>query len=158
MIIIFISTQLNFSPNFAVYLIENKFYNEYFPESVNPKNYHIVSAYENENDITFPRNKPKKVILYSNHNWVKNQYELSKIECTKLLKILNDSTKYSWGELGTPEVHYYFKFFDENNNLIGITRIDQEGMAYSEPYLAKMKWCRIKNINEINNLIKEIKN
>lgn len=29
-------------------------------------------------------------------------------------------------------------------------------MAYSEPYLAKMKWCGVKNIDEINNLITEI--
>ena len=157
LVIIFISKQLNFSPNSVEYKIENKFFNEYFPEISNPKNYDFVSAYENKNNLTFPRNKPKKIILYSNHNWLKNNYELNVVESTKLLKILNDSTKYSWGELGTPEVHYYFKFFDENNNLIGITKIDQEGMAYSEPYLAKMKWCRIKNINEINNLIKEIK-
>lgn len=155
-IIVFISTKVNFSSNFAEYDIENKFYKNYFPESVNPKHYDSVASYENENNLNFPRNKPQRVILYSNYNLLKNKYELNKEEGAKLLKILNDSTKYGWGELGTPEVHYYFKYFDENNNLIGITKIDQEGMAYSEPYLAKMKWCRIKNISEINNLIKEI--
>ncbi|MCD1118456.1 hypothetical protein [Chryseobacterium turcicum] len=154
--IIFISTKLNLNPNFADFEIEKIFYKNYFPEPANTKTYASSLIYENENSLTFPRNKPQKIILYSNHNWLKNKYELNDDESSKLLKILNDSTKYRWGELGTPEVHYYFKYFDEKNNLIGITKIDQEGMAYSEPYLAKMKWCEIKNINEINNLIKEI--
>jgi hypothetical protein len=37
----------------------------------------------------------------------------------QLLTILNDSTNYRWGELGTPEVHYYFTFHDHNDNIIG---------------------------------------
>ncbi|AFR34853.1 hypothetical protein [Riemerella anatipestifer] len=148
--------KINFNPKFANFEIENKFYRNYFPEIANPKTYSSLVEIENSKKITFPRWKPKKIVLYSNHNLLKNKYELKPEESFRLLKILNDSTKYEWGELGTLEVHYYFKYFDENNNLIGITKIDEEGMAYSEPYLIKMKWCRLKNINEVNDLIREI--
>lgn len=158
LILIFIITKINFAPNFADIEVDNKFYNNYFPKTANPKIYKSLSFYENEKKLTFPRTYPKKVILYSNYSFLKSKQELSKDEVETLFKILNDSTKYLWGELGTPEVHYYFKFFDERNNLIGVTKIDQEGMAYSEPYLAKMKWCGIKKIEEINNLIQKIEN
>jgi hypothetical protein len=35
----------------------------------------------------------------------------------ELLQILNDSTSYRGGELGTPEVHYHFTFHDEEDKL-----------------------------------------
>lgn len=154
--IIFISSKINFKPNFVDFFIDEKFYENYSPETVMPENYKSIVKFENENGKTFPRTIPKKIILYSNYGFLKSKYELDKDESKQLLKILNDSASYQWGELGTPEVHYYFKYLDDNNNLIGFTTIDQEGMAYSKPYLGKMKWCGMRKINEINSLINEI--
>ena len=157
LIIIIVIDKINFNPKYVDFNIEQKFYKGYFPESANRNYYSSTIKFENDKKIKFPRTTPKKIILFSNNNWIKNEYELNTEEINTLLKILNDSTKYKWGEIGTPEFNYYFKYFDDKNNLIGITKIDQIGMAYSEPYLTKMKWCQMKNINEVNNLIKKIK-
>ncbi len=154
--IIFLSTKIYFKPNFADFDIDEKFYESYFPETVMPEKYKSTVKFENESGKTFPRTIPKKIVLYSNNSFFNNKYKLDNDKSKQLLKILNDSASYEWGELGTPEVHYYFKYFDGNNNLIGYTTIDQKGMTYSQPYLGKMKWCGLRKINELNSLINEI--
>ncbi|GAA0892747.1 hypothetical protein GCM10009122_24260 [Fulvivirga kasyanovii] len=75
-------------------------------------------------------------------------------ELSELLKFLNDSTSYQWGELGTPEIHYYLTYFDQGDNCIGLTTIDMEGMAYSYPMIARMKWGKLKEMDLIDKLIK----
>ena len=149
-------TKINFRPNFVELDINEKFYFGYSPTTADPKNYNFLVEKEDKNEYRFPRNEPNKVILFSNYNYWKSEYILTDEQSRKLLKILNDSTSYRWGELGTPEVHYYFKYYNDKNELIGFTKIDQEGMAYSEPYLTKMKWCGLKNIDELNKLIRTI--
>ncbi len=149
-------TKINFQPNFVELDINEIFYFGYLPTTADPKNYDFLVENEDKNGYSFPRHEPKKVILFSNFNYWKSEYILTNEQSEKLLKILNDSNSYRWGELGTPEVHYYLKYYNDKNELIGFTKIDQEGMAYSEPYLTKMKWCGLKNIDEINKLISEI--
>lgn len=53
-------------------------------------------------------------------------YSLIKEDMSSLLTILNDSSNNAWGELGTPEVHYYFTFYNREKKCIGITTIDSE--------------------------------
>jgi hypothetical protein len=147
---------INFKPLFADIEIEKRFYANYFPESVSLEKYAETAAYEDKNGKTFPRIRPNKVVLVENTKFLKKKYDLSANEVRELLGLLNDSTNYEWGELGTPEVHYYFEYFNKNGELIGVTKVDLEGMAYSEPYLGKMKWCGFKNIEELTKLIRKI--
>lgn len=149
-------TKINFRPNFVYLDINKKFYLGHSPNSADPKNYNFLVEYEDKKGYIFPRIKPKKIKLFSNHSYWKTEYILTKEQSKELLEILNDSSSYRWGELGTPEVHFYFKYFNDKNELIGFTKIDQEGMAYSEPYLTKMKWCGLKKFDEINKLISKI--
>lgn len=156
LLIVIFTIKFNFRPNFVELDIEEKFYLGYSPSNADPKNYTFLVKNEDKNGYNFPRYEPKKTMLFSNNNYWKSEYILTSEQSKILLKILNDSNSYRWGELGTPEVHYYFKYYNDENEMIGYTKIDQEGMAYSEPYLTKMKWCGLKNIDEINKLISKI--
>lgn len=137
--------------------IEDKFYESYQTEVAMREDYKEKCDFENRNSITFPRTKPDKVFLHSN-GLIKHKNKLNKKQVNELLTILNDSTNYVWGEIGTPEVHYYFTFHNSKDEIIGVSKIDLEGMIYSEPYIAKMKWGRFDKMRKIHNLINDIKN
>ncbi len=154
--LIYYIPRINFNPLFADIKIDKKFYDNYFPETIMPAQYNEISGYEDIERKKFPRTKPGKVILTENTKFLKTKNELSEYEIQELLRLLNDSSNYEWGELGTPEVHYYFEFFNDKKELIGFTKVDLEGMAYSEPYLGKMKWCAFNKIDALEKLISEI--
>jgi hypothetical protein len=135
--------------------VDDVFYYGYFPDTVLPETYDSMCKFEINNRLDFPRIKPDKVILHSN-NYLTPKRELTQVQVETLLKILNDSSNYRWGELGTPEIHYFFTFLNLKGQCIGITTIDLEGMAYSEPSIARMKWGGLKTMNEVEKLINEI--
>lgn len=140
---------------FTDIVIKDEFYGEYEAETAFPENYTEKCNFENRNNITFPRTKPDKVFLHSN-GLKRHKKELNQKQINKLFTILNDSTNYGWGELGTPEVHYYFTFLNVENKIIGVTEVDLAGMAYSEPYIAKMKWGRLDKMEKLHKLIYDI--
>jgi hypothetical protein len=135
--------------------VDDAFYYGYFPNTVLPEAYDSICKFELNNRLDFPRIKPDKAILHSN-NYLTPKKELTKVQIETILGILNDSSNYRWGELGTPEIHYFFTFHNLKGQCIGRTTIDLEGMAYSEPSLARMKWGGLKTMSEIEKLISEI--
>ena len=59
----------------------------------------------------------------------------------RLIEILNDTSSYIWGEVGTFIQGKKIVFYDKYNNPLGITEIDIAGVCtYSYPYLKRMKW------------------
>jgi hypothetical protein len=131
--------------------------NNYIIETPQPETYDSLCRTEYNKQINFPVKEAAYAKLHSNRLFA-NSYDLSLDEMAELLKIFNDSSSYRWGELGTPEIHYYFTFHDHNANIIGLTTIDLGGMAYSYPPLYKMKWGKLNNMNDVLKLIQEIEN
>ncbi|MFA7444785.1 MAG: hypothetical protein WCY89_02480 [Flavobacteriaceae bacterium] len=140
------------SPNIT---IKDEFYESYQTDVSMREDYKEKCDFENKNAITFPRTKPDKVFLHSN-GLIKYKRRLDQNHVDELLTILNDSANYVWGEFGTPEFQYYFTFVNAENKIIGITKIDLIGMAYSEPYIAKMKWGQLDKMEKLHNLIYDI--
>ncbi|MEM6687622.1 MAG: hypothetical protein AAF617_17725, partial [Bacteroidota bacterium] len=106
----------------------------YSVETPWPKAYDSLCKIEDEKGIYFPTKKVEYAHLTKNNFW-KTTERLKTDELKTLLTILNDSASYDWGELGTPEIHYYITFYDQNDNCIALTTIDLEGMAYSHPMI-----------------------
>jgi hypothetical protein len=73
----------------------------------------------------------------------------------ELLLILNDSTNYDWGELGTPYFDKYLIFYNSKDECIGLTEVSYDGQTYSHPSLIRMKWGLNNKINEIMEIIEE---
>ncbi|MBL6446381.1 hypothetical protein JMN32_08685 [Fulvivirga sp. 29W222] len=128
--------------------------NSYFVETPLKMEYDSLCKVEDEKNIYFPGKDVKYAKLTKNDFWKKSEIIKGK-GLAKLLKFLNDSTSYRWGELGTPEIHYYLTYFDQEDNCIGLTTIDLEGMAYSYPMIARMKWGMLKDMDLIDKLITE---
>ncbi|MBK6348178.1 MAG: hypothetical protein IPF68_19995 [Bacteroidales bacterium] len=128
--------------------------NGYFAETPMIKEYDSLCKTEDEKGIFFPNKRVTYAKLTQNDFWKKSEI-LKGHELTELLEFLNDSSSYQWGELGTPEIHYYLTYFDQNDHCIGLTTIDLEGMAYSYPMTARMKWGMLKEMKLIDELIFE---
>ncbi|MEM6718225.1 MAG: hypothetical protein AAF611_02820 [Bacteroidota bacterium] len=126
----------------------------YFADTPLPPQYDSLCKVEDEKGISFPTKKVQYATLTKNNLW-KTAKRLETDELKTLLTLLNDSASYDWGELGTPEINYYFTFYDENGNRVGLTTIDLEGMAYSYPMIAKMKWGQLKDMEPINEIVFE---
>ena len=126
--------------------------NSYSIEIPMKNTYDSLCKIEDKNNVYFPSDKVSYAILNKN-DFFKRSSIIEKEKLKELLNILNDSSSYIWGELGTPEIHYYLTYFDKDDNCIGLTTLDLEGMAYSQPMTAKMKWGMIKNMSIILKLI-----
>lgn len=85
-------------------------------------------------------------------------YKWEALSNHKYHTLLNDSASYDWGELGTPEVHYYFTFHDKADKCIGVTTIDLLGQAYSCPPTARMKWGYLNKMGRVKGIMKRVSN
>ena len=113
-------------------------------------------SFETKNNITFPRVKPTYAELHTDKAF-KYGKRLTEKQMNKLIRILNDTSTYTWGELGTAYFDRFITFHDKNDNCIGLTKIDFGGQTYSTPYTAKMKWGLIApDKNEFFKTIEEI--
>jgi len=96
-------------------------------------------AFDQQNKITFPQAKPARAELYS--GYLNLSRELDSEDIKKVIKILNDSSSYEWGEIGTFEPNKRILFYDNNGQIIGITEIDWAKLqTYSAPMNRTMKW------------------
>ena len=94
---------------------------------------------EFKKDIQFPIDKPVSAKLHYD-KLTKPSKALDTKQTETILRILNDTASYVWGEIGTPHFDRYFTFHDKNGNCIGYTNFSFDGQTYSTPSLAKMKW------------------
>jgi hypothetical protein len=72
-----------------------------------------------------------------------NSKRLKTKELNDLILILNDTGSYEWGEIGTFEPTHKILFFNQKDEVIGITKIEIDRyfvQTQSNPHLGKMKW------------------
>jgi hypothetical protein len=119
-----------------------------------PKTYEFDSQKEFDREINFPLEKPKYVIVKSHELW-KFDKKLSQGGMDEIIEILNDSTNYKWGEIGTPYFDKYLVFFNSKNECVGLTELSYEGQTYSTPSVHKMKWGLNTKIKELISIIEK---
>lgn len=75
-----------------------------------------------------------------NNSFPFSTHKFDQIETEKILKIINDSSSFDWGEIGTPYYDKIIVFFDENKNEIGYMDVSLDGQINVFPNLALTKW------------------
>lgn len=103
------------------------------------ESYATDCAMEFKDGIQCPLERPESAELHF-HRLGKMPVSLNRQQTATILQVLNDTSSYVWGELGTPYFDSYFTFHDKDGNCIGYTDFSFEGQTYSTPSLAKMKW------------------
>ena len=103
------------------------------------ENYIEDCALEFKNGIQFPIDKPVIAKMHFD-KLTKATKTLDSKQTEIILKILNDTASYVWGEIGTTHFDRHFTFYDKAGYCIGYTDFSFDGQTYSTPSLAKMKW------------------
>ncbi|WP_425077912.1 hypothetical protein [Psychroserpens sp. S379A] len=94
---------------------------------------------EKTNGIEFPKAKLNSAKVYG--KFFSADQKLNSTQAKKLTEILNDSSSYRWGEIGTFIKHKTIVFYDSDKNIIGITELDSDlRQTYSTPSTKTMKW------------------
>jgi hypothetical protein len=57
-----------------------------------------------------------------------------------IIRMLNDSSNYRWGEIGTPHYDRCILFYDKADELAGCINISMDGEIIMFPYRAVSKW------------------
>lgn len=82
--------------------------------------------------------------IYNNvFPYTKHKFDF--IQTERLLKILNDTTSYAWGEIGTPYYDKTIIFYDNNGDTVGYTVISFDGQVDIFPDRALTKWGLLSN-------------
>ena len=108
------------------------------------ENYFADCSLEFNKGIQFPLDKPVSAKIHFDR-LTKPAEDLDIKQTETILKILNDTASYVWGEIGTPQFDRHFTFHDKEGNCIGYTDFSFDGQTYSTPSLAKMKWGMLTN-------------
>ncbi|MFK5982607.1 MAG: hypothetical protein QM499_06810 [Flavobacteriaceae bacterium] len=109
--------------------------------------YQIAVENEKKNGIIYPPVEPYSAKIYG--KLLSIDENLNLIQTKLLTEILNDSSSYRWGEIGTFEHYKTIIFYDIDNNVIGITEIDSDlKQTYSTPSNKTMKWGNLSDKGE----------
>jgi len=133
-------------------ILENSSYS--YNDLIEPEIYDSICELEYNEGITFPLVTPEYAYLHYDRLF-KGKRQLTQIQLIKVLEIINDSSNYVWGELGTPVVNRYISFYSESGICIGIFGVDFGGNTWATPNLARMKWGLIENMNELMDIIEK---
>ena len=116
---------------------------------------------EKTNGIEFPKAELNSAKIYG--KFFSADQKLNSTQAKKLTEILNDSSSYRWGEIGTFIKHKTIVFYDSDKNIIGITELDSDlRQTYSTPSNKTMKWGNLsdsglkklkRNTNRIKNTV-----
>ncbi len=99
--------------------------------------------FETERKIMFPLEKANYCIIY--RGVLLKDIRIDSYRTQEIITVLNDTSSYRWGEVGTYFEDWKIIFYNSNNNIIGITSIDLGGYTYSSPYIRKMKWGSLRD-------------
>lgn len=140
---------------------------ETFKKSIQKKNsYQKISdreSYEKDcslemkQNIHFPTDKTEYAVIHFS-NIFKFSHNLNFNQTQKILTILNDTSNYEWGEIGTPTFERYITFYNSKNECIGLTMLSSDHQTYSTPHIARMKWGFLssKGFESINKILSSL--
>lgn len=120
--------------------IENNNKNKY-SMNITPdiNNYDSLVKIDIEKKRTILLGEAKSAEMYNNSlPFLTHKFELN--ETQRILKIINDSTNFDWGEIGTPYYDKIIVFFDKNKNEIGYINVSFDGQIDVFPNLTHTKW------------------
>lgn len=101
--------------------------------------YPIQCDAEVKSNLNFPLGEVDKAIVCK--GFFSFDHIMKNANINSVIEILNDTSSYVWGEVGTFILGKKIVFYDKKNNPVGITEIDVDGgFTYSYPYLKRMKW------------------
>jgi len=91
------------------------------------------------NNRTFLLDKAAHSEIWNNSfPFRKHEFNLDQTE--RVLKILNDSSTYDWGEIGTPYYDKTIIFYGKKDEVIGYTIVSFDAQTRSFPNVALTKW------------------
>lgn len=87
----------------------------------------------------FPKQYPSKAVIVKN-NLFRTSHKITDADLKAIVLLLNDSSNYRWGEIGTPYFDLDIFYYDKVDNPIGVTKFSYDGQTYSYPHIPLMKW------------------
>ncbi len=120
--------------------IRNNFKNKY-SQNITPdkNNYSNLVKIDSKKEKTILLGIAKSSKMYNNSfPFLTHKFELN--ETDRILKTINDSSSFDWGEIGTPYYDKTIVFFDKDKNEIGYIDISLDGQIDVFPNLALTKW------------------
>ena len=112
-----------------------------YSENVTPDKSNIeqLIKLDEQNNKTILIGKAESAEMHK--NWFPfSTHKFDKNETERILKTLNDSNNYVWGEIGTPYFDEIIVFFDKEQNEIGYVDISLDGQIDVFPNIALTKW------------------
>ncbi len=113
-------------------------------------------AAEMNSKLEFPLGAVEKVIV--DKGCFSFRHRVANKNIPRIVAILNDTSSYIWGEVGTFMLGKQVVFYDKEDKALGMTNIDIGGVCtYSYPYLRRMKWGALTDnaSQELERLISE---
>lgn len=112
-----------------------------YSETLTPDktNYDSLVKIERKEKRTILLGEAKSAEMHNNlFPFSTHKFDLNETE--RILKIINDSSSFDWGEIGTPYYDKIIVFFDKNENEIGYVDVSLDGQINVFPNLALTKW------------------
>ncbi|UOQ74503.1 hypothetical protein [Hymenobacter cellulosilyticus] len=104
-----------------------------------PEHYQAAVRQEDRQHKRFPPTPPAYALVHVDRRFTAPQ-RLGPAQLQQLLRVLNDSASYQWGEIGTPYFDRVITFHSAAGACIGVTELSYDSQTYSTPRLARMKW------------------
>jgi hypothetical protein len=112
-------------------------------EASDPEHYKNDCKQEDLMKLNFPIDKVSYAMLYKG-SLQGRCTRLSDKTLATLLKMLNDTSSYRWGEIGTPDFDNHIVFYNQADVCVGLAHVSYDGMVYTDPFIKKMKWGMVK--------------
>ena len=114
-------------------------------EFTSKESYVSDCRFETDHHITFPFQKPTYALVHVNDSKPGEPRQLKPDALNLLIKIINDTASYDWGEVGTPYFDKYITFHNKAGRCIAIMDVSYDYQTESTPTIAKMKNGRLKD-------------
>lgn len=104
-----------------------------------PRDYDSLVQRDREAGINFLQGQAVTAKVFS--KWLPSaRFRLDSSQTARMLTVLNDSSSYRWGEVGTSRRDYQLFFLDAKGETVGYADVDLEGEVDCYPYRSVMKW------------------
>jgi hypothetical protein len=105
----------------------------------NKSNYDSLVKIDKKVKRTILLGQAKSAVMY-NRSFPFSNHKFDQIETERILKIINDSASFDWGEIGTPYYDKIIVFFDDAKKECGYLDVSLDGQIIVFPNIAVTKW------------------